>query len=285
MDRYGFSEAVAKDFRSCFDIVSSRNGRITFVKVVENIDSLTMEDARALDKLGDFFDANRFIVFRSYKGRVSPKGTSFTRHGMECVSERDFESVLNGTELKHAERFTGAKYRVDAAKLRELRRIYNISIRKLSESVGVSKDSIHRYEKGDAYATGESLKRLEKFFNVKLSYGPTTGSASRTERREHVRPGPMFVKRVTVGSPPFSVLAKGGFRYEIGPSSDTRTMKKLAAFYRRAEGVLDHDYMFFISGSQRRGSIDGTPVLSRAELSRIEDEGSLIELITSRRKR
>jgi len=284
LEYYGFSGVSAFGMRSSFDIISEKRGKITILKFVDNIDSLAKPEAEALKKLNSFFDADVFVVFRNYKGDSSARSSIFNRHGIDCVSQDYLESLLNGSELPRAQRFIKAKYRINPLELKKLRSMQNMSMRKLSAALDISKDTIYRYEHGSTFATEPMLKKLEHFFKTGMAE-QTEFSRPQIELKYHKMNPELDVNFADVGAAPFNVLGKKHSRYEISNVANIRTMKKLASFYTNLSTIFEQDYPFFMAGQgSAREIFDGIPVLTISELKKIRSEKELIDLISSKRK-
>ncbi len=284
LGKYGFNDTYTSGMRSCFDIISSKKENVMLLKLVDNIDSLTESEARALRKLGSFFDAQVFVVFKTYKNREERSRSIFTRHDVECISGDTLESLLGGSRVARAQRFMKARYRIDGGKLKRARELNGMSIRVLSKRVGMSKDSIYRYESQGGNVTDKTVYKLERFFDAKLTDSDSE-EGWRKEYRYNTINDALDVRFMNINTAPFYTVGKRHFRYEIGNVGDPRTMKKLAEFYRRLDNVLNSDYPFFVTGKKsKRKSIEGIPVVERSELAGLEEEKDLIDLIMSRHR-
>lgn len=281
MEHYGFSYASLESVRASFDIIAERKGKLLILKIVKNIDSLTANEARCLSSIGNFFDADTFVVAIKRKALSMSRGISFSRHDLKCVDENTLEDFLNSMPIHSAEKFFKKRQRVDSEKLRKLRELSGLSLRKLSEMVSISKESINRYERYDSYITQENLNKLESFFVEKLSKDDAE------IKSETAKMGKGFmnlgINVVIKDAPPFSFLAKKDFRYEIGKNEDMRTLKKLAAVYNRISSVLTEDHQFIMTNKKQETSIDGVPIINAKELSNIHEEKELLELIYERK--
>ena len=283
LECYGFSGVSAFGMRSSFDIISEKKGKVTILKFVDNIDSLGKPEAETLKKLNSFFDADVFVIFKSYKGNKEERQSIFSRHGVDCVSQDCFEALLNGSEIPRAQRFMSAKYRINPVELKKLRKMQNMSLRKLSSVLDISKDTIYRYEHGSTFATGTKLKKLENFFKTEITEPNEISKPQMSPKYHKINPD-LDINFMDVGAAPFRVLGKKNFRYEISTVADARTMKKLAAFYTNLSAILEQDYLFFMSeGIDTRESFDGVPVLTTAELKKIKDEKELIDIISAKK--
>ncbi len=283
LQKYGFSETYAHNMRSCIDVVSRKRDRTVILKLVDNIDSVTRDEAATLKKLNNFFDAEVFVVFRTYKGGKAEKDMMFTRHGVDCIAENTLEDVLNRGAVPRAHRFIGERYRVEPGELSRLRKLRSMSMSALSSQTSLSKDTIYRYEKGKSFATAASVRKLEKFFNTGITVNEGAQRQKQSYKYAKLNKS-LDVDFMNIDSSPFYMLGKKHSRYEVGSDSDDRTMRKVAAFYRELSETLDDNYSFFISNKDYRENIHGIPVVSMRELAKLREEHELLDIIESRKK-
>ncbi len=276
IERDGFASVRTGDLHAFFDVIAEKHGRLYVIKFMENIDALAPAEAEALKKFGDFFDGTALVVGRKCKGESIRSGTAFTRHGVACVSIDAMEEALYGRMPRRARRFIADDLEINGSELQRLRRLYGLSLRELGDRVGLSKDSIHRYESGSESITRGSMARLEEFFVQGLER--PREEAGQT----HARYGAFLntdMKSMRLDRDPFSSVVKGRSRYEIGREANYRTMRKWAGLYMAINEMLG-DLPFFVSAKKRpRRSIRGVPVLSRSEMERAEGERELQDLI------
>ncbi|MGC8537527.1 MAG: helix-turn-helix domain-containing protein [Candidatus Micrarchaeia archaeon] len=289
MSAYGFEYAGIDSVRTCFNMLAEKRGRRLILKFAENINTVTSKEASALNKLKEFLDADALIV--ASRGGADKLGDDsyFTRKGIMCLSANAFEDYLNYMDIPKAERFFRSRRRIDSSKLRKERNTSGLSIRKLSSITGISKDSLSRYERGDAYVRGATLEKLERFFSTNLSISTRNESVAGsihtlnryvnpTERRLDIRAFESFMG----DAPPFAALAEKSLRYEIGITNDRRTVRRLAAAYAEISKILHDDRQFIISDIMRGESLYGIPILTRKESKHL-NESQLLEVIDSRR--
>ncbi len=289
MDAYGFEYAGIDSVRTCFDMLAEKRGRRLILKFAENINSVTSKEASALKKLKEFLDADALIVAPRGGAEKLSGDSYFTRKGIMCLSANAFEDYLNYMDIPRAERFFSSRRRIDSSKLRMERSISGLSIRKLSSITGISKDSLSRYERGNAYIKKATLEKLERFFSTNLSIRTRNesvvekthalhGYADGAERQLSIRAFESFMD----GAPPFAALAEKSLRYEIGVTDDSRTIRRLAAAYAEIGKILHDDRQFIISDLMRGKSLYGIPILTKRESKRL-NESQLLEVIDSRR--
>ncbi len=285
LERYGFGSASARSFRSSFDLIASRKGKLLIMKFVDNIDSLSPGESKTLKNMGSFFDADVYVLFRNRKGSKEDTDTVYTRHGVSCVPSKSLESLLEGKRMMKAQRFMKRRYKIDGYELHKMRKLYNMSMSSLADSIGVSKESIYRYEKSDSYATESSVKKLENFFKTEMTLNEDQEQDDRKNARKDMKmTDKLDISLLDLEKAPFHMLAKRHSRYEIGHQMDTRTMKKLALFYKEVSEILPEDYQLFIGKKKTKEQIGGVAAISMDELSKLTEEAELIGLIQERSK-
>ena len=289
LDMYGFEYADIDSVRTCFDMLAEKRGRRLILKFAENINSVTSKEASALNKLKEFLNADTLIVASRGGAEKLSNDSYFTRKGIVCLSATAFEDYLNYIDIPRAEKFFRSRGKIDSAKLRMERRISGLSIRKLANITGISKDSLNRYERGDAYIKKATLEKLERFFLTDLSISTRNesiidethalhGYVNVMERRLNIGAFESFVD----DAPPFAALAEKSLRYEIGITDDSRTIRRLAAAYAEISKILRNDRQFIISDLLHGESLYGIPILTKKESKHL-NETQLLEVIDSRK--
>ena len=276
---YGFAYAPVGSMRSCFDIMAEKKGAKFLIKAVTDIDSVGEAETQSIKRLSEFFEAVAYIVGKSRKGIPFPRGIGFMRYGITCISFDDFEAAMQGSGIIISRRFSGISIKVSGTELRYLRKLAGVSIRDLSAKVGISKESIQRYESGQGSAHQENLDKLEKLFGSKLSE-ETTQNTLHYAKAHHSADSIKFAK---LSGAPFDSIARKRFRYEAKDArASIHTLYKAASFYSSVIASFDGDYPFFITSRKNSGRIKGISVISRESISRIRDEEDLLNEVAKR---
>ncbi|MCL5112234.1 MAG: helix-turn-helix domain-containing protein [Candidatus Marsarchaeota archaeon] len=283
LDSRGFESVQLGNVRSCFDIVARKKGRMLLFKIVENIDSIDERTAHSVAMLTNFFSTSAFAVGSGYKGSRLEEGIAFARHGISCISLETMERVIDGESPANAERFIGAKYRINGHSLREVREKSRTSIRELSEATGISADSIYRYESSSPYVSLSNWRKLEQFFNGKIRSLPAGVPEKVVDRKSGERIEESHgISLIKMDSGPFNMIGKMKLRYEVGQITDRRTSRKRAEIYARIHTLTGKDFPFFISDKASIENVFGIPVVSRRELQQLSGEKELKEKLTAR---
>ncbi len=278
IDSYGYNSIRVEGFRSCFDIIAERNGSMLIFKFISNIDGATKENSDALRKIGAMFNADTFVVGRTYKSSTIRSGFIFQRHGVNCISEDTFEDVLKSKTVKRAQKFIIEKSMPNGELIKSLRKLSGMSREDLAKEVGLSKDSIYRYESGKSWISKKNLKKLEDYFGRSLKFE----TEEYANFSEPVGTSSKGMKFTYIRKDPFRMIGKGRKRYEIGRLANQRTMKKWSEFYRKLNEEFD-DYPFYLTRRKIYSkSINGVPVIGKSVFDSLPDEDALLELITYR---
>jgi putative transcriptional regulator len=167
LQREGFSVTSFMHCNSCFDLVAEKQGLKLLIKVLGNIDALRRESADELKKLSHYFNAVPLIIGSHSKAFQLQNGVVYDRFDLDAVSLRTFKSMLD-EEMPSVRYFKGrTSVELDADKLREKRKEKDFSMSDLANKVGVTKESMHRYEKG-VNASLEVARKLERIFHCHL---------------------------------------------------------------------------------------------------------------------
>ncbi len=275
-----FSTVGADTFHTCFDIMAQKDGKRIMIKFEKNIDGLQKSDANALRMLEAFLDSQALVIGKNYKGQRLEDGMIFKRYGIECISENTLEYLMDGRNLNDAKKFQKDVKKIDGLALKRLRKLVNSSMRELADAVGISKDSIYRYENGKEDITGETLTKLENFFEGRLScqrdYVPREKQYYQTEARL------AGTKLLLFETDPFSIILKGLSVYEAGREANSRTMEKWTRFYKDINEAFG-DYPFFLSFKPlKKTNRNGIPIVTMKELEKAGIESNLMEFILER---
>ncbi len=283
LERHGFASVQLENVRSCFDIVAKRKGNMMLLKIVENIDSIDDKTAKSIATLNDFFGTSAFAVGSGYKGGRLSEGIAFSRHGISCISLETMGHVMDGEAPANAERFLGAKYKIDGGILAAARRKRGMSMHELSEATGISVNSIYRYENQSTYVSLGNWRKLEHFFGSDIrTVREYNQSASEHHEVPRSKGSDSGIGMLEMESGPFKMIGKMKFRYEAGQITDRKTLRKRAEVYARIHELTERDFPFFISEKASIESIFGIPVISRDELRRISEEKELKEKLMER---
>ncbi len=163
----GFTVVSFRGSRTCVDIVARKGKKLLLVRVVGNVDSLREESVEEFARLARILRADPLIVGERTRYGEIPEGTILWRFGVPVLSPRTFEAFLEG-ELPKVGILRGKRVvAISGRLLREGRKRMNMSMEELARQVGVSKETIYRYERG-GFGEEKIVQAIEKTLGVSI---------------------------------------------------------------------------------------------------------------------
>jgi len=280
IEKNGYLQVAIEGVHSAVDLIAEKKDKKLLIKVVENIDSVSRDVALELCKLADFIGAQPLIIGERSKNVVLSEDLIYKRFSVSCISAKGFEYLLDGLPQPIAAKGIGAKVRIDGTKLKEIRRINNISAEELAKKIKISKSSIYRYEHNYAYVSLEVANRINNFFKSKLD-------AEKEEIESNIYSNNEMwlartnVRALSVKRLPFNIIAKGKTNYyEIASEGDIRTLVKRAVVLKEIMETFKNNYSFFVIESDKK-EIMNLPVIKKDKLYNISSEAELLDIIMS----
>ncbi|VVB50506.1 Helix-turn-helix [uncultured archaeon] len=153
--------------RSCFDVAASKRGRKYLVKVMANAEGFNPEAAYTLRHLADMISATPVLVSNHIKNGPLSDGVVYDRYGVSLLSARSLSEALKESfPATHAVR-GGYLTFIDSERMITLRQRHGITQSALAEAVGVTKQSVYRYERTGRVSL-DVAKRLNSYFGEDL---------------------------------------------------------------------------------------------------------------------
>ena len=306
-----------------FDLAARRDDELLLVKVLTNVDGLTDVVANELRVIAEFLNAAPLVVGERSSSRELEHGAVYLRYGVRIVTPDTLREYLeDGVEPLVFAAPGGFYVNLDGPRLRAIREERGLSLGDLAQAAGVSRRAIGMYEDGMG-AMVEVAMRLEEFLDESLTR-PTnpfkpgapapapeppaendiatsgaTGAISSPSASPDFGPGLEGAVLRRMSELGFRVAAtqKSPFR-AIGKDSgaqpnviltgvvtqDADLAKRAAATADLCE-VTETFGVFFVERTTTRLTLEGTPVVSREELRRVDDPEELLKLLTERRKK
>lgn len=298
-----------------FDIVARRDSQLLIVKVLTNVDGLNEPVANELRTVAQFLDAVPLVVGERSSSRALEDGAVYLRYGVRIVTYPTLREFLeDGVEPLVYAAPGGFYVNLDGERIRQIREARGLSLGDLAQAAGVSRRAIGMYEEGMG-AMVEVAQRLEEFLDEALV---VPYHAFEPERNA---PPPAPAPQLTDAASAFETavlesLQRLGFR--VAPtqrspfSAITRehldttaddgrprlvtervvltgfaaehpdAAKRAAATANLAE-VTESFGVFFVERKTTRTVLEGTPVVSREELKRVDDADELLKLLGERK--
>lgn len=279
------NDYVSCDYHGCFDIATKKN-TLVLVKILENVDSFSEEQAKNLKIISNNLDASPILIgLRTRRERLSP-GIVYERFEMPTVSLETFESLVRDEIYPKVYRDKGGLYvQIDSKLLKETRDRKGLTQRELAEAVGINKKVIYEHEKKQLRMMLSIAQRLEKILEKKLTQ--PIGILKKFE--EHGYPADVLENRIGsdlnklgfntdfVKQAPFDVFAKEKVLIISDIEINRRKMVKRAADLKDFIG-LTRKPALLITEKTKEDDLLGIPVLQRKDLEEFENKEELIKL-------
>ncbi len=283
-----------------FDIVARRDDALLIVKILSNIDAFSKENAEEMRILGEALDASPLLVGeRSGSGDIE-EGIVYSRFGVPIISPSTLsEFLLEGVPPFIFAAPGGLYVRLDRDLLKKLREEKNISLGTLAEIAGVSRRTIQMYESGMG-AMIEVAIRLEEFLNqpIVMAVDPFAKQPKGQKipvNIEKLDDLDIFTRDVfkslshigfsivPTNRCPFDALTKNDrFVFLTGLGKDETKLLEKARTVRDISRITERSSVIFIEKVKTRCSIEGTPLVGKDELKKIDGSDSLYDLVESR---
>lgn len=295
-----------------FDLVARRDGQLLIVKVLTNVDGLAEPVANELRTIAQFLDAVPLVVGERSSSRELEHGAVYLRYGVRIITFETLHDYLaEGVEPLVYAAPGGFYVNLDGERLRALREERGLSLGDLAQAAGVSRRAIGMYEDGMG-AMVDVAARLEEFLNEALvrpfeafepprdqlpaaplqsDYGNAFEAAILRAMQE------MGFRVAPTAKSPFSAITRehidttaedGKPRLVTervvltGFAADHPDAARRAAATAKIAEVTESFGVFFVERTTTRVAIEGTPVVSREELKRVDDPASFIDILRER---
>ena len=142
----GFQVSDCSEVRSCFDLLARRGDTLLLIKVLVNIEGVTYRLAAELRSAAHSLCGTPIIIGDHMKTSPLAPGIVYTRYEVHVVNLESFAEML-GQRIPLVYSIRGNYcVRIDSELLSRIRKKENYTQEELADKLGVSKQSIHRYE-------------------------------------------------------------------------------------------------------------------------------------------
>lgn len=291
-----------------FDIVARRDDDLLIVKVLTNVDSLSPEVAGELKVLAEVLEADPLLVGERASSRDLEPGVIYARHGIPIVTSATLEEhLLEGVRPLVYAAPGGYYVNIDGETLHALREERGLSLGDLASAAGVSRRAISMYEEGMG-AMVDVAAKLEEFLQAPLveALDPFDPPQDRDEELEVLgideladdlvrrilhRMQSLGFQIVPVGRVPFNAISRdadGGDPSHLiltGVSDLDGRLVRRAKVMSNVSEVTERASAVFVRERRTKVEVEGTPLIDREELERLDGPDAILELIKERQPR
>ncbi len=297
----GFSVSEPHSIRSIsFDVVARRDDDLLIIKTLGNVDAFNRENAKELQALANLLCASPLIIGAKSSTSDIEDGVVYFRHGIPIVSMGTFSDFFKEEVPPYVFAAPGGLYvHLDGELLRKIRENKELSLGALADIAKVSRRSIQLYESGMGVMV-EAALRIEEFLNTPiilpinpfLSYAKTeeetTNWVDSFEEFEGLEKN-IFRRLKVLGyhimptnRSPFDALTKDSKTLILTTVEHyDATLAKRAKVVTNISKVVEKHSVIFVEKSKKL-NLEGTPLIDKNELKKIDDSEGVMELILER---
>jgi putative transcriptional regulator len=284
--RSGFTVSKPLNMRSIsFDLVARRDKSLLLIKILSNVDAFSKENADELKTLAEALGASPLLIGeRSSSGDIE-EGIVYSRFSVPIICMSTLTDLLCENVPPFIFAAPGGLYvKLDSELLRRLRDEKNISLGTLADVAGVSRRTIQMYESGMG-AMIEAAIRLEEFLETPIllpvdplsyKYDPFTQEIFRV--LTHIG----YTIRPTQKAPFEALTVDRDVLILTGLGRDESKIKEKARVVHDISQITGKESVIFIERTRSRQTLEGTALIGKDELRKIDESGMLRRLVSER---
>ncbi len=277
LEQQGFDSYSCSQIRSCFDIAARRE-MLLLIKVLENIDSFTLNQSSSLSNLSSLLSCGSFIIGERSKCYSLEDGVVYQRYETPASNMETFKQVIRNN-LPSVRKFRKSMVKLDGQKLSRERKNRGLSLKGLSKKTGISKSMLYRYEHEKCMASLENSRAIGEILGKNIDMPIDIKKVKNADTFDF-----HGLEAVQVRTP-FNLLGIEKLKNDkviLGEKMDLRTLKKRAPIYSCISGILD-SHSCFIMGKSRKKHLFGIPVISESEIEGISSPVEFVKIIKERK--
>ncbi len=281
-----------------FDIIARKDNQLLIVGVFVNADSSRVENARELQILSNALNGSPLFIALKGGERPLEQGVIYSRRGIPLLSPNTLSDLfLEGIPPYVFSAPGGFYVSIDSDILRYARSERKMSLGTLAEIAGVSRKAIQKYEEGMGVDLDVAL-RMEEFFGMDMimPLNPLEYDKEGMAELGELNVMDEFQKFIfetllsvgydmvsTYRCPFEAITSDKDFVLLSGMHSkgDARLREK-AKIVSNISHVTEKESVIFIKRSYDRINLEGTPLIARRDLIRIESKSDVQDLLRER---
>lgn len=285
----GFNVSDCRGARSCFDIIAKKDDDILLIKVLTNVEGLNSKSAHELKRVAGLISAKPLVVGDRLKSSFLSDGVIYERYGVHVINLNTFVDVLSDVfPFAHAVRGNYLT-NVRPGLFRGLRGRLNMTQREFAGYLGVSAQSVYRYESCGSVPcrvmekllnlfADDNVVSFEKVFDVvssETSSGSFEGYSSELKKTV-VREFRSIGFKASITNAPFDVVAREDETVFTLVSNDWRRIERKASM---VESISEMVGGYGMCVTERHFDVD-VPVMSPEDLNEIKRPRDLIRMLS-----
>jgi len=287
--RSGYDFVDCRGSRSSFDVLGKKGDKLILVKVLSNLEGLSRQAVSQLKRVAKLLDGVPYIVSLRMKASKLSDGVLYDRYGVYASSAQTFGEILSdGCPRVYS---TRGNYLVhlDTHVLSEARRRRGLTQESLANELGVTKQSVYRYESSGRVSL-EIFDRLLRFFEgddltakkFELTYDQPEKQSNPAYHANSLKEKVAMdlVKiglETTLTNAPFDIVASKKRRFYTVVSNDYRRLSDKISMLEDITHIVGG---YGVCVSQRRIRSEAS-VITPEQLLAVKSPRELFKLITN----
>lgn len=277
--------------RSCFDILARKNDIILLIKILVNIDGLTNRSALELKNVAAVMSGIPLLIADHMKNSKLSSNVIYTRYYIHAINLNTLVEILNERMPPIYSIRGNYCVRIDSKLLSDIRKKLDMTQEELASQLGVSKQSIHRYESSGSISLDIAEKLMEflredivvpnEIFDSEINYLEDEISTFMTDlKRTVLQEFKKIGLETSLTNAPFDILAREREHHEkilTVVSDDHEGLKRKVEIIKDISEITGG---YKICISNRTQDLD-ILVIKPKELSEIKGTRELIEMLAS----
>ena len=273
------ADYIVSTYNGCFDVAAKKE-KLLLLKILQNIDSFSEEQAKNLKIIANNLEAVAILVGENTTREKLKKGIVYERFELPAISPETLRSLITYEIFPKIYRDRGGLYvEIDSDILKETRQNKKLTQRELAEMVGVNKKAIYEHEKRQLRMTLDIAQKLESTLKKKIT---KPIDVLQVEKQE-IKTYPKDVLEKQVGSElkkigfkidyvkkaPFDVFAKEKTLIVSDVEENKRKIKKRAGQLKEFVKTAEKPAVM-ITKESKEEHVGGIPVVNRKDLKEMK---------------
>jgi putative transcriptional regulator len=147
-----------------YTLVAKFGNRKYLMKIAADAEDVSSSAIKDLKLLSKYTNVTSLCIVSDVKGQVLRRGVVYLRDNFVFMSLSTFTDILNGKEPAYRVSRGTITAMIDGKRLRELRERAGMSLSAVAEQLGVTRETVYRYERGEIEAPLRIAEKLVQMF-------------------------------------------------------------------------------------------------------------------------
>ncbi|MBD3388518.1 MAG: helix-turn-helix domain-containing protein [Candidatus Altiarchaeales archaeon] len=284
----GFEVVDCRGSRSSFDVLAKRKDMLLLVKVLSNVEGLSRPSVSELKRVSELLEAVPIVVSERMKSSLLNDGVVYDRYGVFVSTLNTLKEIIGNIPPRAYSTRGNYCVRVDRENLSDLRKMMGYTQDSFARELGVSKQSVYRYERSGRVSL-EIFDKLVDMLGDDIRGADFKLTYEKSKLRDDSQGKITSLKRIVFNefenmgfntqltNAPFDIVARSDQRVFSVVSNDWRRIKDKLSVLDEISDIVG-GYSVCISERRLKGEMS---VLSPGELAEIDSAEELFKLLSN----